>query len=291
MSKLGGLLCLFAGFIIGFVAICLGVLSVVQAGLGTTTSSSSWKRSSFFKPSLFISMTTLPDRLKSDYFKRVVTRLLDEQDYIDKNYKIVLNIPHVWKRKNVSYVVPDWVVANHRIVLNRCDDRGPVTKIIETCKVVPPFSIVIVVDDDIIYQKFLVSGLVDSFWKDPAAVSSYSIEFDDWTDKKGKIFGSSVPEGFGGVVMAGTVVHQIKDAIKMPDSCFSVDDQYLAFVYKKLGIKVNRVKDGVPWNYSTDSIYDHPPWFELNLHTDRKRIKMECLSDLLNEKKLEIKKI
>ena len=73
---------------------------------------------------LFVTMTTLPERLVSDRFKDVVESILSQ-----KVNALLLNIPYE-TQKGQTYTVPEWVENHEKIVVNRCEDMGPVTKVL-----------------------------------------------------------------------------------------------------------------------------------------------------------------
>src|SRR5688572_10336454 len=100
---------------------------------------------------IVISLTTTPNRLP--YIRDTVKSLTNQ--IIPAN-AVYLNIPHV-SRKGVPYIIPEWLKEEDGIILNRCEDMGPITKIAPTLELEKdPNTIIIVVDDDEIYPNCLV---------------------------------------------------------------------------------------------------------------------------------------
>lgn len=110
---------------------------------------------------IVISLTTVPERLKNNSengFNRVI-KSLSEQNF--DNYEVHLNIPYVYKITGENYIIPDWLISysetNKKIKIFRTEDLGPITKVLPTIERVNDEDLIIVVDDDLIYHKDMVS--------------------------------------------------------------------------------------------------------------------------------------
>lgn len=113
---------------------------------------------------IVISLTTIPTRLNNESFRDsgIVNCLnsLCSQDSDD--YEIHFNVPHTYAmHDNKEYIIPDYIneyqdkYPNFKIF--RVDDIGPPTKIIPTIeRVNDSNSLIIVVDDDMIYDPLMV---------------------------------------------------------------------------------------------------------------------------------------
>ena len=110
-----------------------------------------------------ITLTTVPERLNNiSYGERGVyscIKSLCEQTYDD--YEIHFNIPTMYKIHKAVYNIPEWLtdLQNHhpQLKIYRVEDVGPSTKILPTIRRVEnPSTIIIVVDDDMVYRKELV---------------------------------------------------------------------------------------------------------------------------------------
>jgi hypothetical protein len=269
-------------FNVGMLVVGITVFLVCILVNGFITNPSKWNVEGYFRPKTYVTMTTLPDRLVSSYFKKVIDKILKQNvDYI------VLNIPEIYKRDNSKYIIPDWVMKHDRIIVNRCEDEGPITKILGGLDIIPKYSIVIILDDDIIYKDFIIDGLQQHFTNNPKGVSCWNTYHEkDW-EKEG--FNFLIPGGFSGCVSAGSTLRQLK-TLYIPKECFIIDDHWLGWAYNKLGIHLESIDEKLPWNHSTESLYDHPSWFELRLHTNRQVAQRNCKKALNNnEIKNEIK--
>lgn len=78
---------------------------------------------------VIISLTSIPDRFERTF--KFINKLLQN---VSGDYKLVLNIPHAYKRftnwnGDVSIFV---AIGDPKFQLNRCDDYGPITKLVPT---------------------------------------------------------------------------------------------------------------------------------------------------------------
>jgi glycosyltransferase involved in cell wall biosynthesis len=113
-------------------------------------------------PKTVVSLTTIPTRLISEYgydIKYCLESLLN-QTYDD--YEIHFNIPFVFKKTNEEYVIPEWLEKmeqeNKKLKIFRTDDYGAITKSLPTIlRITNPETIIIVVDDDLVYHEELIS--------------------------------------------------------------------------------------------------------------------------------------
>lgn len=109
-------------------------------------------------PLVILSLSTTPNRLSEDRpnwgVRPTIERLLS-LSY--PNYEIHFNIPYINHKNNVEYVIPEWLHElarnDERLKLFRCHDYGSVTKLAPTIlRVEDPETIIITVDDDIVYS-------------------------------------------------------------------------------------------------------------------------------------------
>ncbi len=112
-------------------------------------------------PKVITTLTTVPDRLECEGIKGVpyVIQALCKQDY--ENYEIHFNIPYIHKVKNKEYIIPEWLNNLQQkythLKVFRTEDFGPPTKIIPTIsRIEDQDTIIIVVDDDFVYNKKLI---------------------------------------------------------------------------------------------------------------------------------------
>lgn len=128
---------------------------------------------------VYLTLTTIPSRLNSRYpldIKECLNSLLN-QTY--SNYEIHLNIPSTLKHTGETYEIPEWLTQleseNAKLKLfTGLEDIGPVTKLYYTVqRVNNPEDLIIVVDDDLIYDERLVEEQVNNQKKFVGAVVGY----------------------------------------------------------------------------------------------------------------------
>jgi len=107
------------------------------------------------------SLTTLPKRLL--HIRKTLISIQNQNLLFDNVY---LNIPYK-TIKGEEYIIPSDLLLNFdRIIINRCDDQGSVTKLLPTLLLeTDPETIIITFDDDMIYDKDLVKNLVGGIQK------------------------------------------------------------------------------------------------------------------------------
>ncbi len=214
----------------------------------------------------FVTMTTVPERLKSEYFKKVIETIL-----VQNPTRIILNVPYICNRSQIVYVIPNWIKNHKKIIIHRTHDVGPATKILGCLKMLHGLNIPIIqLDDDIIYQNFVLSELLQSLKHYPNDVSCFYIE-------------NSTPFGFSGCVANSNTFLKLQELQEfLTSDCTFVDDDWFGWAYRKLNITLRSVDFSKPWNYSAKSIDDHEPWFELQHNTNRKELQKQCAESLQN---------
>ena len=138
---------------------------------------------------IIVSLTTTPDRMP--YLNIVIESLLSQTTKPDK---IVLNIPYI-SRNNKKYSMP--TITDNRIFINRCEDLGPITKLLPTLNLdIYPNSIIVTVDDDTYLHPNTLSIIKRKSRQYPTSVFSFSgicvgnlpfywgLENDNTTDKQ-----------------------------------------------------------------------------------------------------------
>jgi hypothetical protein len=117
---------------------------------------------------IVITLTTIPSRLISNYefdIKYCLNSLLS-QTY-NGEYEVHLNIPYFCKKTNSEYVIPDWLIElvskDDRLKIFRTDDYGPLSKLLPTLeRIQDDETIIIVVDDDMIYHQDLIKEHINN---------------------------------------------------------------------------------------------------------------------------------
>ena len=126
---------------------------------------------------IVITLTTIPERLKSDYnydMRYCIESLLN-QNY-NGNYEVHLNIPHISNKTGKKYIIPEWLENNNdnRLKIFRTEDYGSITKLIPTIeRTKDDNTIIIVVDDDMVYHPELINEHIKNREKWPEYVVGY----------------------------------------------------------------------------------------------------------------------
>lgn len=115
---------------------------------------------------IIISLTTIPSRISN--IDTTIKSLL-KQSYPPN--KIVLNIPIRYKRFHESVVIPEHLYFIESLIINRCQDNGPATKIIGLYAnkniLLHEDDIIIICDDDREYHNDFVKNLVNGVLDKP----------------------------------------------------------------------------------------------------------------------------
>jgi hypothetical protein len=130
---------------------------------------------------VIITLTTIPSRLGNVSYgergTRSCIRSLCTQLYSD--YEIHFNIPTIYKLHQTEYFIPDWLTEMEKefdcLKIYRVEDECASTKILPTIRrVEDPDTILIVVDDDMVYNEELVSEHV----KNQSILNNCAIGYD-----------------------------------------------------------------------------------------------------------------
>lgn len=124
-----------------------------------------------------ISLTTTPTRI----FKcgNMLKSILDQTVRVDAIY---LNVPYVSRKNGLPYKIPDFLTKLKSVIINRCQDTGPSTKLLPILKLESPKTRIIYLDDDRIYGSKMVESLVSASNKNPNSafcISGYKILWKD----------------------------------------------------------------------------------------------------------------
>jgi len=129
-----------------------------------------------------VTLTTIPTRLISQYnfdIKYCIESLLN---FNYENYEVHFNIPQSHKESGSEYVLPEWLAEleenSDKLTIFRTEDYGPVTKLYPTLKRVEDGeTIIIVVDDDMVYHTELINEHLKNREKWP----TYPVGYDGLT--------------------------------------------------------------------------------------------------------------
>lgn len=107
---------------------------------------------------VYLTLSTTPNRLNEIRegwgVKSVLENLLN---LTYDNYEIHFNIPYISHKNQEAYTIPDWLISLEnefdKLKIFRCNDYGAITKIVPTLlRIDDPNSIIITVDDDLLYE-------------------------------------------------------------------------------------------------------------------------------------------
>lgn len=128
--------------------------------------------------SIFISLTTVPERLKCwSVVKQNLDSLLNQ--VTDKDYKVVFNIPLIYKNRNTAYELPseleEYAKLNPKLIINRIEtDRGPIEKVLGCFNIATdPEDVIVALDDDHIYHEEMLEYIFKKQAQYPEAVIGF----------------------------------------------------------------------------------------------------------------------
>lgn len=171
-----------------------------------------------------VSMSTIPSRIKSVY--KTLDNIKKQTIQPDQ---IFLNIPYEYKRfKNEK--INDYDLINlkrENLVINRCEDFGPGTKIMGSIENVKKYDCVIIIDDDHLYDENIFSIFIEEFTKKKINYSFYL----------NKIFNIKMGQCSDGFLINSDLLIGIetfyKKYVKNNTNMFMDDDLWLAIFLQK----------------------------------------------------------
>ena len=120
---------------------------------------------------IYVSISTIPKRIKN--LNESVKSLLNQTKKPDK---IFINIPFKYERFN-DVVKDDQIPKfdNNLIEITRCEDCGPATKLLGSLNKLKKNSLVILADDDHIYENFMIEKFFHFYSKAPNNAYSFYV--------------------------------------------------------------------------------------------------------------------
>ena len=114
----------------------------------------------FNKPNIYLTMTTVPERIINPWFYDNLKNTLN----LNGDYKVLLNIPYKFKKTGEEYIIPDNIkeLEKDNLIINRVyEDYGPLTKLFGALlnNNIPDNSALLICDDDIHYKIDFVNYL------------------------------------------------------------------------------------------------------------------------------------
>jgi hypothetical protein len=181
-----------------------------------------------------LSLTTIPSRIE----KAIE---IANENLMQGCHEIWLNIPYSYTRfPSWSGKVPE--ISNPKIVLNRCPDYGPATKVFGPALLLQPEDLIVYIDDDTHYDIRLVTQLMRHYGTDKTSawgLSGFNLNmyFQGYYPRE---HGQSVDviEGYGGVIVKAEWIQKIhSDFITMKQEARFADDIVISNLLQKIGVK------------------------------------------------------
>lgn len=153
---------------------------------------------------IYFSLTTSPQRINK--LHQTLESIFNQTVPFEK---IILNIPYIFNRTKTKYVIPEYLSKNPRIIINRCHDIGPGTKLVPSLFITTDEDIIVTIDDDRKYLRNMLETFLEFNNKNPNSVLATTCikinysninTFSRIVDPKlsGKSF--QILQGYGGVL-------------------------------------------------------------------------------------------
>jgi hypothetical protein len=120
---------------------------------------------------IYVSITTIPQRIKS--LGKSINSLLNQSKKPDK---VFINIPYKYRR--FSETIKDHEIPkfdNSIVEITRCEDYGPATKLLGSIDKLEKNSLIILFDDDHIYENYMIEKFSHFYTKSPNNAYSFYV--------------------------------------------------------------------------------------------------------------------
>ena len=119
---------------------------------------------------IYVSVTTIPQRIKT--INKSIESLINQTVKPDK---IFINIPKIYKRFKKK--IEDNEIPNFPeiVEVTRCNDFGPGTKLLGSINKIDKNSLLILADDDHVYDNFMIEKFNDHFTLSPNNAYSFYV--------------------------------------------------------------------------------------------------------------------
>jgi hypothetical protein len=155
---------------------------------------------------------------------------------------ILVNVPRRSVREQREYAVPAWLAAPPATVtLVRCEtDHGPGTKLLGGLPHLPPEGCLIVVDDDMLYEPFMVERLAEAQLRRRDASFSFHVY------RYGRFRCGQGADGFSFWIPNLTGIETFATAALASPHAFVIDDYWISVFLRIRGIKVLSLEHTLP---------------------------------------------
>jgi hypothetical protein len=210
---------------------------------------------------IVVSMTTTPHRINK---MEQPLECLSRQQIQPK--QIFVSIPHIFKRDNLTYEIPDWLDSFPNVTILRTEDYGPATKLLGALKNAPinDDTIIVTADDDTCYPENWLLRLAVRAKQYPAqavGVSGVDLDSNNKTDGIARIKKDRAPasilEGYGGVAYRSKFFDDsVYDMTAIDNPCYNSDDLYLSYHLAKNNIARQTLTNRfITFRYMKQEIY------------------------------------
>ena len=119
---------------------------------------------------IYVSLSTIPSRIKT--INKSIDSLMNQSLKPDK---IFLNIPTNFKRFKEIILDKDIPKLPDIVEINRCDDCGPGTKLLGSINKLKKNSLIVLADDDQIYEDYMLETFNKFYQKNPNNAYSFYV--------------------------------------------------------------------------------------------------------------------
>lgn len=127
---------------------------------------------------VILSLTTIPERLTNTHPLGLIRVIYSLINLKYDNYELHFNIPKINKNTGEEYIIPEWLQnlnGRDKLRIFRTEDYGPTTKLFPTLqRITDPNQLIILVDDDLIYETRLIEEHLKLREKDDEIVWGFS---------------------------------------------------------------------------------------------------------------------
>ncbi len=243
---------------------------------------------------ILVCMTTLPERLTSNFLHRVLDSILAQKKACP--FKLVLFVPHRSLRTGLPYPDPTilWERYNKdQLDIHRCDDMGPATKFAGLLtylqSVDADVTHIYIADDDIILREHVFHKMLKRL-QERSRVHDYRRLV--LANDAGLLDDMPTVAGYAGILVPIEFCRELAADAKLgtvwaslaekQHPCFNVDDTLLSKLFQRFqyiveGTGLNPFKDVMDRSLTDE----HPDWFELCKHTSRDSDTTQCMNVIL----------
>ena len=222
------------------------------------------------KPRMVISLTSLPSRLP--HLSQTISHMLKQDTLPDKIY---INLPLFSTREQIPYIIPDHITSyidaleppqrSLITILRPPNDYGPATKLIPTLDVeTSPDTIIVTIDDDVIYPSFYLSELKQAALRYPnAAIGFKGYQFPRATAQEKEEEDDDEEEGMQGLRSPASIFNEstfiyVESSNHTNDAYVDVLGGFLGVAYRSGFFNTYKLKDYQ--SYEQGAFYVDDDW-------------------------------